>query len=157
MIKLIASATKWDHYAYQVKRHLDDMDGMNAFCFMGSDMFGLGRSDELDAELVVMFFPTPDANHPAFAEEQSLFTLMASTKTPCVIVYGRGSQSYIKDDDQLNVLASCVPTPPIHRPVRDDDSYGKHCYFYDSATDIALVIAKVMREATVHSVGEAAQ
>ncbi|MDO8435335.1 MAG: hypothetical protein Q7S89_01495 [bacterium] len=156
MIRLVASGTRADHCAYEVKRHLDEIDGMNAFCFMGSDMCHLGQSSKLDAELVVMFFPTADENHPAFVEEQSLFRLMASTKTPCVIVYGLGTKSYI-DAVELDVLASCVPTPPIHRPVRADDAYGKHCYFYDSPGDVASVIVQIRHEAMTRNIDEAAQ
>src|SRR3989344_8130640 len=101
MIRLVASGTRADHCAYEVKRYLDEIDGINAFCFMGSDMFHLGQSSKLDAELVVMFFPTADENHPAFVEEHSLCKLMAFEKTPCVIVYGTDRTVYLRDDSSL--------------------------------------------------------
>lgn len=136
--------------AYAVKKRLDER-GIAAQCrmgedmWMGEDMYCTGFGGNIHASLVVLFVQVISEQHPAFPYERSLVALMKKTKTPCIIVYGKVKPSYLRDDAELNVVASFVPPPPVGRPSREEDYGVKRCHVLHSDTGVAQVIEKAIQ------------
>ena len=157
-VQLVAGAS--GDLLYRVKNLLDEA-GVSAACYVGEYMHYLGLSRDLATNLLVLFVGSTSDRHPAFYHERDLVALMTKTQTQCIIVYEGIIPPFLKDDSGLNVVASFVRTPPITRPVRDDDDCGrKRCHFLaalNPAQGIATAIEDTLRQQRNASIQEAAE